>query len=221
MAKIGVVLSGCGVYDGTEIHEAVSVLLALDQAGAEYQCMAPNAPQLHVVNHVEGKPSGETRNILTESARIARGNIIALDKVNIAEYDGFVFPGGFGAAKNLCTFAIDGSACQVNPHVARVIKEAHAAKKPLAFVCIAPVIAAKVLGPGKVSAALTIGNDEQVSSAIEEMGGKHFSCPTTEFIVDTENRIISTPAYMTAQSISEVFEGVSRTVAELLKLTKN
>ncbi len=221
MVKIGVVLSGCGVYDGTEIHEAVCALLALDQAGASYQCMAPNAPQLHVVNHLEGKPSGETRNILVESARIARGNILALDDVNVADYHGFIFPGGFGAAKNLCTFAIDGTACQVNPHVARLIKAAYTAKKPLAFVCIAPVLAAKVLGTEKVPAALTIGDDEQVSAAIVEMGGKHYTCSSNDCIVDPHHRIISTPAYMTAKSISEVFAGVSRTVAELLKLTQN
>ena len=218
MAKIGVVLSGCGVFDGSEIHEAVCVLLALNQAGAEYQCMAPNAPQLHVVNHLEGKPSGESRNILVESARIARGDIAALDKTNVADYDGFIFPGGFGAAKNLCTFAIDGSACQVNPDVSRLIKAAYAAKKPLAFVCIAPVIAAKVLGADKVPAGLTIGDDEQTAAAINDMGAKHFVCPVQEAYVDAKHRIVSTPAYMKAITISEVYEGAKQTVAELLKL---
>jgi enhancing lycopene biosynthesis protein 2 len=221
MAKFGVVLSGCGVYDGSEIHEAVCVLLALDQAGAQYQCMAPNAPQLHVVNHVEKKPSGESRNILIESARIARGNILALDKVNIDEYDGLVFPGGFGAAKNLCTFAIDGTACQVNPDVARLINAAYQAQKPMAFVCIAPVIAAKVLGNENIPAGLTIGDDDQTAEAINDMGGKHFICPVNDALVDTEHRIISTPAYMKAQSIGEVFAGMQRMVAELLKLAGN
>jgi enhancing lycopene biosynthesis protein 2 len=221
MAKIGVVLAGCGVFDGSEIHEAVCVLLALDQAGAQYQCMAPNAPQLHVVNHIEKKPSGESRNILVESARIARGNILALDKVSVEDYDGFIFPGGFGAAKNLCTFAIDGPACQVNPDVTRVIKAAYHAKKPLAFVCIAPVLAAKVLGNENIPAGLTIGDDEETAEAINDMGAKHYICSVREAHIDAEHRIISTPAYMKAQSISEVYAGAQSTVDALLKLAGN
>jgi len=218
MPKVGVVLSGCGVYDGAEIHESVSVLLALSQAGAEYQCMAPNAPQMHVVDHISGKPvKGESRNVLHESARIARGEIVALNDVNVADYDAFIFPGGFGAAKNLCTFAVEGDECRVQHDVERVVTEAHAQGKPLAFVCIAPVIAAKVLG--KVGGAkLTIGDDADTAGAINAMGGTHVECPVQEVIIDPENKIISTPAYMKAQSIAEVYEGVKRTVTELLKL---
>ena len=218
MPKVGVVLSGCGVYDGSEIHEAVCVLLALSQAGAKYQCMAPNAPQMHVVDHLKGQPAvGETRNVLTESARIARGAIVALDDVNIADYDAFIFPGGFGAAKNLCTFAVEGDNCSVQRDVARVVSEAHAAGKPLAFVCIAPVIAAKVLGQTG-GAELTIGDDADTAGAINAMGATHVECPVKEAHVDTENKIVSTPAYMKAQSVAEVYEGVKRSVDELLKL---
>lgn len=220
MAKIGVVLSGCGVYDGSEIHEAVLTLLALDLAGAEYECMAPNTPQMHVVDHVKGEPSaGERRNVMVESARIARGEIIALDSVNVANYDGFIFPGGFGAAKNLCTFAVEGDTCTVQPDVERVIRIANDAGKPIAFVCISPVIAAKVLGADG-AAKLTIGSDQTTADAINAMGGQHVDCPVTETVIDSENRIISTPAYMTAQSISEVFAGVTNTVSELLKMVR-
>lgn len=218
MAKFGIVLSGCGVDDGSEIHEAVCTMLALDQAGAQYQCMAPDIPQMHVVDHVKGVPvEGETRNVLVEAARIARGEIVPLDQVNVAHYGGFIFPGGFGAAKNLCTFATEGSDCTVNPEVSRIIKIAHDAGKPLAFICIAPVIAAKVLGE-EVGAKLTIGNDEATAGAIIVMGGKHVECPTTEAVVDYENKIISTPAYMTATGIAEVYEGVKKTVDALLNM---
>jgi len=218
MAKIGVVLSGCGVYDGSEIHEAVCVLLALSQAGAQYQCMAPSAPQMHVMDHYKKQPAaGETRNVLTESARIARGDIVPLGQVRAADYDGFIFPGGFGAAKNLCTFAVEGPNCSVQPDVARLIKEAHAAHKVLAFVCIAPVIAAKVLGK-QVGPQLTIGDDRETAEAINAMGAKHVVCPVQEALVDKEQRVISTPAYMKANSIAEVYAGVSNTVNEMLKM---
>ena len=218
MAKFGIVLSGCGVHDGSEIHEAVCAMLALDQAGLAYQCMAPDIPQSQVVDHSTGEPvEGETRNVLAEAARIARGDIVALDQVNVAHYDGFIFPGGFGAAKNLCDFATKGSGCEVDPEVARIIKIAHDAGKPLVFICIAPVIAAKVLGE-EVGAQLTIGNDEETAAAIIVMGAKHVECPVTEAVVDYEHKIISTPAYMTAQSISQVYTGVKKTVDALLNM---
>jgi len=218
MPKVGVVLSGCGVFDGAEIHESVCLMLALSQAGAEYQCMAPNAPQMHVIDHITGAPvAGESRNVLHEAARIARGEIIALNDVQVADYDAFVFPGGFGAAKNLCTFAVEGDSCRVQHDVERVVTEAHAQGKPLAFVCIAPVIAAKVLGKAG-GAKLTIGDDADTASAINAMGGTHVECPVKEAIVDAGNKIVSTPAYMKAQNIAEVYEGAKRTIEELLKL---
>lgn len=220
MAHVGVVLSGCGVMDGSEIHEAVCTMLALDQAGASYRCLAPDAPQMHVMDHLAGAPAtGEKRNILVESARIARGKIDPLGKVDVQDFDAFIFPGGFGAAKNLCTFAVDGADCKVNADVARVIREAHAAGKPLAFVCIAPVIAAKVLGSA-TGAKLTIGTDAGTARAINAMGGSHVECPVREAVVDEQHKIISTPAYMTANSIAEVYEGVSATVRSLLNMVR-
>jgi enhancing lycopene biosynthesis protein 2 len=218
MAKVGVVLSGCGVYDGSEIHEAVCTLLALSQAGVEYQCLAPHTNQLHVIDHTSGKPTpGATRNVFVESARIARGDIVKLDDVKVDDYDAFIFPGGFGAAKNLCTFAIEGPDCSVQRDVENLILKAHAANKPMAFVCIAPVIVAKVLGKGK-NVALTIGTDADTAGAIEQMGGKHHECPVKESYVDEELKIVSTPAYMSAQSVAEVYDGVTDAVKKLLKL---
>ncbi len=147
MAKVGVVLSGCGVYDGAEIHEAVITLLALDRAGAEAICMAPDTEQMHVVNHLTGDVAeGQSRNVLVESARIARGNIKNIKDVKAADIDALMFPGGFGAAKNLCDFAVKGADCSVNPEVTRLVKEVMSAKKPLAAVCIAPALISKVKG---------------------------------------------------------------------------
>jgi enhancing lycopene biosynthesis protein 2 len=220
MAKrIGVILSGCGVYDGSEIHEAVITLLAIDRAGAEAVCMAPDIPQLHVINHLTGEPvEGESRNVLIESARIARGNIKDLATVQITDIDALILPGGFGAAKNLCDFAVAGPECSVNSDVARLIKEMYAAKKPIAAVCIAPVVLSKVLGSDKVSHQLTIGTDQETAEALNAMGSEHISCPVEEFVIDRENRLITSPAYMLAGRISEAAEGIEKTVQALIGL---
>jgi enhancing lycopene biosynthesis protein 2 len=216
--KIGVILSGCGVYDGSEIHEAVITLLAIDRAGAEAVCMAPNVDQMHVINHLAGEPAeGETRNVLIESARIARGNIKDIAEVTVADFDALMLPGGFGAAKNLCNFAVNGPDCDVNPEVARLVKETVATRKPLAAVCIAPALLAKVLGPIN-SPALTIGTDEGTAAALNAMGAKHIDCPVKETIVDKENKIVSSPAYMLAGAISEAADGIEKTVEELIAM---
>ncbi|HDR46248.1 MAG TPA: isoprenoid biosynthesis glyoxalase ElbB [Geoalkalibacter subterraneus] len=215
--KIGVVLAGCGVYDGSEIHESVITMLALDRAGAEIICMAPDMEQMHVVNHLTGEPAeGETRNVLIEAARIARGNIKNIADVTADQLDGLFMPGGFGVAKNLCDFAVKGPDCTVHPEVSRLVNEIVAAKKPLAAVCISPALISKALGDQKPK--LTIGNDADVAGGLEKMGAQHVQCPVTEFVVDEENKIISSPAYMLAGRISEAAEGIEKTVQALLKM---
>ena len=219
MPKVGVVLSGCGVYDGSEIHEAVITLLALDRAGAEAVCMAPDIDQMHVVNHLAGQPAeGEKRNVLIESARIARGKIRNIKDVKAGELDALIFPGGFGAAKNLCNFAVKGPDCEIHPEVARLVREIVKAKKPLAAVCIAPALLSKVLGDDKLSHKLTIGTDQDTAKALEAMGSTHEACPVNEFIVDKENKIVSSPAYMLAGRISEAAEGIEKTVKAMLEM---
>lgn len=216
--KVGVVLSGCGVYDGSEIHEAVLTLLALDRLGAQIVCMAPDESQMHVINHIKGEPAtNESRNVLVESARIARGEIKNLSNVNARDIDALIFPGGFGAAKNLCTFAVDGVDCQVNEEVERLVKEMHAAKKPQGFICIAPALAAKILGEFKPQ--LTIGRDADTAGAIEKMGGEHIECNVDEVAIDNDNKIVSAPAYMLGPTISHVAKGIDKCVEEVLKLT--
>jgi len=207
--KIGVVLSGCGVYDGSEIHEAVITLLAIDRAGAEAVCIAPDVEQMHVVNHLTGEvAAGEKRNVLVESARIARGKVKNIKEVKAADLDALILPGGFGAAKNLCDFAVKGADCSVEPEVARLVREVVQAKKPLAAVCIAPALVSRVLGNEKLAHKLTIGTDPGTAEALEKMGSQHVSCPVREFVVDKENKLVSTPAYMLAGRISEAAEGI-------------
>ncbi len=218
MAKVGVVLSGCGVYDGSEIHEAVITLLALDRAGAEAVCMAPNI-DVPVVNHLTGEAvPGETRNVLIESARIARGKIRDIAEVKVGDIDALIFPGGFGAAKNLCDFASKGSGCSAHPEVARLVREVVTAKKPLVAICISPALISCILGEDKLTHKLTIGTDERTAAALEEMGSEHVECPVSNFVVDPTNKLISTPAYMLAGSIREAAMGIEKTVLELLKM---
>ena len=215
--KVGVVLSGCGVYDGAEIHESVITLLALDRHGAEAVMCAPDVAQMHVVNHLTGDVvEGEERNVLVESARIARGAIKDVKEISADELDALILPGGFGAAKNLCDFAVAGADCAVNPDVADLVRAVHKQGKPVAAVCIAPALLAKVLGDE--APELTIGNDAGTAGALEAMGAAHVECPVREFVIDRERKIITSPAYMLAQSISEAADGIEGTVTALLEM---
>ena len=216
--KIGVVLSGCGVYDGAEIHESVLTLLALDRAGAEAVCMAPDIDQMHVINHLTGQEANEKRNVLVEAARIARGHIKNITEIKVEDIAGLIFPGGFGAAKNLCDFAVNGENCVVHPDVIRLVREFAHKKKPQATCCIAPAMYAKVFEGEPNHPTLTIGNDKDVGEKIEKMGSKHKDCATDDFVYDEANKIVSTPAYMTGQSISEVAAGIEKTVNKLVSL---
>jgi len=218
MKRIAVILSGCGVYDGAEIHEATATLLALDQAGAQAVICAPRSPQLHVIDHLTGQPAADQgRDVLAESARIARGEIQELADLDPAEVDAALLPGGFGAAKNLCTFATEGADCTVNPQVEAFLRALHEAGKPIGAICIAPVILAKVFG-GVAAPQITIGNDPGTAQAIEAMGGKHVAAPVTETVVDEANKFVTTPAYMLAERVSEVFAGIEGLVRRLLAL---
>jgi enhancing lycopene biosynthesis protein 2 len=214
--KIGVVLSGCGVYDGSEIHEAVFTLLAIDKNGAEAVCMAPDLA-LDEVNHVTGEATGAKRNVLVESARIARGKIRNIGEVKAADLDAVIFPGGFGAAKNLCNFAMKGAEATIHPEVARLLREMAAAKKPIGAICIAPALVAATLGM-EYKPKVTIGTDAGTAAAIQQTGSEHVQCPVTEFVVDTANKIVTTPAYMLAERISEAAEGIEKTVKAVIGL---
>lgn len=217
MKNVGVVLSGCGVFDGAEIHESVLTLLALDRAGAQVHFFAPDKSQMHVINHLTGDESNESRNVLVESARIARGDIKPLSQANAEELDALIVPGGFGAAKNLSTFAVQGSECSVDADLQRLVQQLHQAGKPLGFMCIAPTMLPKLLG---VHTRLTIGNDPDTAEAIDKMGGEHVVCPVDDIVVDLEQNVVTTPAYMLANSISEAAAGIDKLVARVLELTE-
>ncbi len=217
--KIGVVLSGCGVYDGSEIHEAVITLLAIDRAGCEAVCIAPNIDQKHVVNHLTGEEApGEKRNVLVESARIARGAIVDLKDVRTDDVDGLILVGGFGAAKNLSDLESKGTDCDVDHELIRLIIDFAVQDKPFAACCIAPAVVAKVFDGGTVHPTLTIGNDPEFAEKINKMGGKHQECAATDIIVDEKNKIVTTPAYMNGKSIGEVAEGIEKAVQKLVEM---
>jgi enhancing lycopene biosynthesis protein 2 len=215
--RVGVILAGSGYLDGAEIQEATLTLLFLDRKGAQVTVMAPDVPQMHVVDHRKGEPArGEQRNVLTEAARIARGQVTDIAGVKAADLDALILPGGFGAAKNLCTFAVDGTKLKVNADVERLVREMATAHKPVGFICISPVIAAKVLGDRKPR--ITIGNDPDTAAAINALGAIHVDRAVDQIEVDEKNKVVSTPAYMLGPSIGPVSTGIEKLVSAVLEM---
>ena len=214
--KIGVLLSGCGVFDGTEIHESVLTLLFIDQAGAEAVCFAPDIPQAQVINHLTQQEEKETRNVLVESARIARGEIQNINNVDVAQLDAVILPGGFGAAKNLSEFAFKGPQGEVNKDVVTLLKKIVKSKKPLGALCIAPATVGMALK--EISPELTIGNDEGITGALTSIGVKHTLCKVDEIVVDEKNRIVTSPAYMLGSGIADVAKGIKKLVEKVIQL---
>jgi enhancing lycopene biosynthesis protein 2 len=211
--KFAVVLSGCGVYDGAEIHEATMTMLAIKEAGADYQCFAPDIEQYHVINHLNGEVMNESRNVLVESARIARGDIKPLSEFKAADYDALIFPGGFGAAKNLSTVAFDGADAKVNPEVENVIKQMLAVHKPIGALCISPAVVARVIQGVEV----TIGNDPGTAQAIEKMGSKHIVSTHGQVVHDHKYNVFTTPCYMLDATILDIKEDATVVVNEMMK----
>lgn len=219
MPKVGVVFSGAGHLDGSELHEAVLTLLALDRAGAEIVCMAPRGQQRHVVNHVTGLATIEKRNMLTEAARIARGKIEDIAAVQGAYLDALILPGGYGVTKNLCDYATKGPECEVHPEVARLLKEMLLRGKPIGAVCIASILVARIAQSRKKKVTVTIGNDPATAKDIEKLGCIHQPCTAANVVVDQQNKVVSTPAYMLPIRISEAAAGIEKLVKEVLALT--
>lgn len=214
--KIAVILSGCGVYDGAEIHESVITLLRLDQRGAQVECFAPDVAQLHVINHLTGEEMPESRNVLVESARIARGAVKDIGQANATDFDALIVPGGFGAAKNLSNFAVEGAGCSINPQVLALAEAFAEAGKPVGLICISPALAAKIYGPG---VTCTIGNDADTAAALDKMGATHIECTVEDIVEDPARKLVSTPAYMLGKNISKVASGINKLVDRVLELT--
>jgi enhancing lycopene biosynthesis protein 2 len=214
MAKFAVILSGCGVFDGSEIHEATLTLLALARYSVEYDIYAPDIDQHHVLNHITGEEMSEKRNVLVEAARIARGNISDLKDLDIKGYDGVVFPGGFGVAKNLCTYAFSGTDMDVLPAIEDVVKKAYEEKIPIGGICISPVLIAKVIAKGM----MTVGNSDETGSHLETMGAEYSPQDSVDICVDEENKIVTAPAYMNDASILEVSVGIEKLVKAMISL---
>jgi enhancing lycopene biosynthesis protein 2 len=217
--KIAVVLSGSGVYDGSEVHEATLTLLHLDRHGVDVTCFAPDKPQMHVIDHHAGEEvAGEIRNARVEAARIARGEVRPLSELEAADFDAVVLPGGYGAAKNLCDFAVNGADCSVDPDLEAAVLDFHGAGKPVAPMCIAPAAVAKIFGKGGIRVKLTIGSDAETAQAIDTMGAEHVNAEVDEIVVDPDHKIVSTPAYMLGPSIAHVDRGISKLVDEVIAM---
>jgi enhancing lycopene biosynthesis protein 2 len=214
--KVGVLLAGCGVFDGSELHESVLTLLFLDRAGAEIVCTAPDTDQIHVINHLNQEIMDQQRSVLVESARIARGDIMDLEQVKAADLDALIIPGGFGAAKNLSDFALKGPEAHVHPQVQRILQEMLDAGKPIGALCIAPATLVRALG--RHAPEVTIGTDVGTAAAIETMGGKHIDCAVDQIHVDQRHKIVTTPAYMLGPGIKDIAVGIEKLVDAVLKL---
>ncbi len=219
MKKAAVVLAGSGVYDGAEIHESVITLLALDRAGVEVKMFAPDIEQYHVVNHISGEEMDEKRNVLIESARIARGKIEDIRNADMSEFDMVIFPGGFGVAKNFCNLAFKGKDCEVNPEIEAFIVKAISDKKALGFICIAPALLAKVASKVGVKLSVTIGSDAGTAEVIQSFGSDHVNCPVDEIAIDEKNKIVTVPAYMLGTGIGEVADGIEKLVTKVIELS--
>ncbi len=212
--KFAVILSGCGVFDGSEIHEATLTLLAISKLNAEYTIFAPDMEQYHVINHLTGEVMNEKRNVLVESARIARGKIKPLSNYKASEFDALIIPGGYGAAKNLSTFAFEGENMKVHPDVEKAILDTAKQSKPIGALCISPMILAKVFG----NITLTIGKDTETAKILEKLGAKHVTTSHAEIAIDMENKIVTTPCYMLESSIAQVYDGIENAVRAMLKM---
>lgn len=215
LKKVAVVLSGCGVFDGAEIYESVLTLLALEQAGAQVKVFAPDMEQMHVINHITGTEMPESRNVLVEASRIVRGDITRLSDLNANDFDALIVPGGFGVAKNICNFVVAGDKMEVNEPFLSIAQAFHQAGKPVGLICIAPAMTAKIMG----NATCTIGNDTDTAQAIESMGAVHQDCAVDGVVIDKANKLVTTPAYMLANSISEAKAGIDKLVEQVLSLT--
>lgn len=213
MKKFAVVLCGCGCYDGSEIHESVMTLLAIDRNECQYSIFAPDADQYHVINHYTKQATNEKRNMLAEAARIARGDIQPLTALKAGDFDAVVFPGGFGAAKNLFTYALEGTNAVVIPEVERVVREFYAARKPIGALCIAPVMIAKILG----NVTITVGVDQKTIADVESFGAKHVNTQQTEVIADKENKVFTTPCYMLPATIADIADCADNLIKAILE----
>lgn len=216
MKKIAVILSGCGVYDGSEIHEAVLTLLAIEQQGASYRCFAPNITQHHVINHITGEVMNEERNVLVESARISRGDVEDLVELREQDFDAIIFIGGFGAAKNLSSFALNSENYSVSEDIVDAGKMFASVEKPAGFMCIAPALLPFIYPQGIKG---TIGKDSDTASLISAQGLTHIECDVNNVVIDEAHKVVSTPAYMLAESLTEAAGGINKLVKYVLAFT--
>lgn len=214
MKKIAVVLSGCGVFDGAEINEVVLTLLALEEQGIDYQCFAPDKPQAHTINHLQGTEKEQSRNVLEESARMVRGNVTSLLELKEHEFSALIVPGGFGVAKNLSTFAFDGINFSIDSSFQDTMLAFANKRKPVGYMCIAPVLLPKVYN----GVRCTIGFDQDTANVINDLNGIHIDCAVDNIVIDIDYNVVTTPAYMLANNISDAKRGIDKLVKQVVSM---
>ncbi|WP_205988849.1 isoprenoid biosynthesis glyoxalase ElbB [Pseudoalteromonas sp. DL-6] len=215
MKNVAVILAGCGVFDGSEINEVVLTLLHIEKNNAQYQCFAPDITQHHTLNHITGEEMAEPRNVLVESARITRGNIKSLTELDVTQFDALIIPGGFGVAKNLSDFAINGTNAKVNDEVLSACKAFAKANKATGYMCIAPALLPFIYNKPQI----TIGNDSDTADVLTSLGAEHIECKVDDIVIDKNNKLVTTPAYMLAQSIMDADVGIEKLVRNVLVMS--
>ncbi|WP_175611399.1 isoprenoid biosynthesis glyoxalase ElbB [Pseudoalteromonas sp. SK18] len=215
MKNVAVILAGCGVFDGSEINEVVLTLLHIEKNNAQYQCFAPDITQHHTLNHITGEEMAEPRNVLVESARITRGNIKSLTELDVTQFDALIIPGGFGVAKNLSDFAINGTNAKVNDEVLSACKAFAKANKATGYMCIAPALLPFIYNKPQI----TIGNDSDTADVLTSLGAEHIECKVDDIVIDKNNKLVTTPAYMLAQSIMDADVGIEKLVRNVLAMS--
>lgn len=221
--NIGVLLSGNGVYDGAEIQEAVLTLLAIDEMGWNAVCISVDKPQHHVINHLTGEVMDESRNMLVEAARIARGQITPIDSISPADIDALVIPGGFGSAKNFTSWAFDGPESTILPEVKLLLVNLVNVGKPIVALCVSPVVVAKAFEGSSIHPTLSLGSASESSpydinsfnEGLRATGAIAQERTIREVLIDPTNRIICAPCYMMDARITEINANIKQAMVAL------
>ena len=213
MKKTAIILSGCGQVDGSETHETILTILALEQHNLDWEGLAPSGLQTEVYDHYTNtKENISPSSMITEAARLVRGNITIINAVNASDYAAVIIPGGAGVIKNLSNYSTAGINFTIHPELLAFMATIVRLQIPAGFICIAPILIPKLYGN---KPKLTIGSNVELAAKIVQIGGEHCDCLANDIVIDHAQKIVSTPANMVAKNIVEVYHGIYKLVTQI------